>query len=261
METSYKVVRVREEHIPGVLDVLRQSFFPDEKVCSCLRILQDSEEVPTNSKYKVTKASRELENLALECIKDGVSICAVDTSSNEVLGVNINKIQVKPKPGELSFFEKFTKERVKEDRIVAFMDFMVNVDSRYDLFGTHGDCYFEIAYLSVKSTANGKGIGTTLVTKSAELAQKIKSANETKNSQIDLHSDAPEYKDSPALKTVPKLVSAIFTSRFSQKCGARSGFAEVLKIPYTEFSYEGRKYSETTGPDHPFCTLSVKMLV
>ena len=141
------------------------------------------------------------------------------------------------------------------------MNFMIDIDGRYDLCGNDGTCYFEIAYLAVKSTHKGKGIGTALVTASAKLAQDMKMANENKNSTVDLYSGgASEYRDSKALKYAPKCVSAIFTSRFSQKCGARSGFTEVLKIPYTEFEYKGKKFSETTNPDHPYSTLSVKTL-
>lgn len=47
---DFKVVRLLTEHVSGAVDVLRQSFFPDEKVCNCVRILQDSEEIHTDSK-------------------------------------------------------------------------------------------------------------------------------------------------------------------------------------------------------------------
>lgn len=138
---------------------------------------------------------------------------------------------------------------------------MVKVDEQYDIFKTYDtNCYFEIMFLSVKSTAKGRGIGTALVTTSAKLAQDLKTKNENKNSPIDVKTDAKEFKNSEALNLVPKVVSAIFTSRFSQKCGQRSGFTEVLKNSYTEFSHNGKTYAEIIGPDHPYSALCVKKL-
>lgn len=47
-------------------------------------------------RHKVTLASKELEDLAVDTVKDGASFVAVDPKSNEVLGVAFNKIQVSP---------------------------------------------------------------------------------------------------------------------------------------------------------------------
>lgn len=144
---------------------------------------------------------------------------------------------------------------------LALVDYMVKVDSQYDLFKNFDtNCYFEIMFLGVKSTSKGRGIGTALVTASAKLAQDLKNKNEGKDPSIDVATEAKENKNSPALKLIPKCVSAIFTSRFSQKCGQRSGFTEVLKSPYTDFTYKGKSYADVIGPDHPYATLSVKKL-
>lgn len=140
------------------------------------------------------------------------------------------------------------------------MEVLIDMDSRYDFFGDEGNCFFEVGFLSVKSTYRGRGIGTALVTESAKLAETMKLVNGNGNSTIDLYSDAEEYKNSRALKMAPACVAAIFTSRFSQECGRRSGFVEVVKVSYTEFVYKGKKFSEITGADHPFCKLAVKVL-
>jgi len=46
------------------------------------------------SRYLCTAASSELESLAVDTVNDGVSLVALDYSTNEVIGVAFNKIQV-----------------------------------------------------------------------------------------------------------------------------------------------------------------------
>ncbi|KAL0276839.1 UNVERIFIED_CONTAM: hypothetical protein PYX00_004319 [Menopon gallinae] len=261
MPEKFRVVRMTKEHIPGAIIVLREAFFTTEKVSTCVRILDDSEEIPNDTGYKLTVAAKELEDLAIDAIKDGVSFAAVDVVTNEVYGVALNKIQKKPPPGKLSYFEQFAKDNIKEKPSLELVDFMVRVDGMYDLFGNYNtDCLLEIMFLAVRTDKKGMGIGTALVTNSVNLGQKLKLKNEKKDPSIDVKSEAKEYQDSEALDAVPKCVTAIFTSRFSQLCGRRSGFEEVLKVPYTEFNYKGKSYADTIGPDHPYCTLSVKTL-
>lgn len=168
---------------------------------------------------------------------------------------------MKPPPGKLSYFEQFAEDHIKEPSALALVDFMIKVDSKYDLFGNNDtECLMEIMFLGVKSTSKGRGIGTALVSTSAKFAQDLKTKNEKKDDSIDVKTAAKELSNAEALNSIPKCVTAIFTSRFSQKCGQRSGFTEVLRVPYTEFTYKGRSYSEAVGPEHPFCALVVKKL-
>lgn len=64
------------------LDVLRNGFFEDEAFCISVGVDKDQ------------CAQRELENLALESSKDGISIMAVDKESGKIVGVSFNKYQV-----------------------------------------------------------------------------------------------------------------------------------------------------------------------
>lgn len=71
-----------DETLEGALDVIRKSFFVYESV---------SKAVDLNSE---PGACKELEELCLNAAKDGISVVAIDTTSNEVVGVCFNKIQV-----------------------------------------------------------------------------------------------------------------------------------------------------------------------
>lgn len=64
------------------LDVLRNGFFEDEAFCIAVGV--DKDQI----------AQRDLENLALESAKDGMSIMAIDKDSGKIVGCSFNKYQV-----------------------------------------------------------------------------------------------------------------------------------------------------------------------
>ena len=68
--------------LTDAIKVLNLGFYPFENVSV-------STEVARN-----LKAIAELNELSQECIKDGVSIVAIEKASDQIIGVSINKIQV-----------------------------------------------------------------------------------------------------------------------------------------------------------------------
>lgn len=75
-------IRLTEDLLEDALRVLQEGFYPFE----CVSIASN---VPKNP-----KAVAELNILAAECIKEGVSVAAIDNQTNKVIGVSVNKIQV-----------------------------------------------------------------------------------------------------------------------------------------------------------------------
>lgn len=71
-----------DETLEGALDVIRKSFFLYESVSIGVELSSEP------------GASEELEELCLNAAKDGVSVVAIDITTNEVVGVAFNKIQV-----------------------------------------------------------------------------------------------------------------------------------------------------------------------
>lgn len=70
------------ERLNDSLKVLEQGFYPYECVSICTEVAKNP------------KAVAELNELSKECIKDGISIVAIDSKTNQIIGVSINKIQV-----------------------------------------------------------------------------------------------------------------------------------------------------------------------
>ncbi|KAH0555026.1 hypothetical protein KQX54_014777 [Cotesia glomerata] len=77
--------------LEGALNVIRESFFPEENVC----IGCDIQSEPG--------ASEELEQLCMHTAKDGVSVVAIDVNTMEVVGVAFNKLHVNLKKNSLIF--------------------------------------------------------------------------------------------------------------------------------------------------------------
>lgn len=71
-----------DETLEGALDVIRRSFFLYESVCIGVDLNSEA------------GAREELEELCLFAAKDGVSVVAKDITTNKVVGVSFNKIQV-----------------------------------------------------------------------------------------------------------------------------------------------------------------------
>lgn len=71
-----------DETLEGALNVIRKTFFFYESVCVAVDLMSEP------------GASEELEELCLYAAKDGVSVVAIDITTNEVVGVAFNKIQV-----------------------------------------------------------------------------------------------------------------------------------------------------------------------
>lgn len=73
---------VTNDQLEGGMNVMRKSFFIDEKVCIGVELSKHPE------------AATELEELCLRAARDGVSIIAIEKDTGKVVGVSFNKLQV-----------------------------------------------------------------------------------------------------------------------------------------------------------------------
>ncbi|XP_054016223.1 uncharacterized protein LOC128896783 isoform X1 [Hylaeus anthracinus] len=232
-----------EDTLEGALNVIRKSFFVLENVCKGVSLTSEP------------GAPEELEELCVDAAKDGVSVVAIEVATGEVVGVAFNKIQVLNSNAEKSAFEEFG-ENCKHKSSKALVEFMVNVDSRVNLFKHYNtSCVFEIMFLATLPDKQQRRIGELLVTSSIELAKELKRGKSVKtplkinNEKVIQNSDA-----------IPSLVSAIMTSNFSQKIAAKCGFEVLARVNYSEFYFGGKPYSEKIGDEHKGCILVAKRL-
>ncbi|XP_078042743.1 uncharacterized protein LOC144473062 isoform X2 [Augochlora pura] len=231
------------ETLEGALEVIRKSFFIHENVCKGVALMSEP------------GAAEELEELCLDAAKDGVSVVAIDVESGEVIGVAFNKIQVLKSPLEKGAFETFS-ENCRHKASKCLVDFMINVDSRINLFkhyNTH--CIFECMFLATLPQKQKRRIGESLVSSSIEVARELKRGNQVK---IPVVKNGDNNVQNQA--AIPNIVSAIMTSNYSQKIAKKCGFETLARVSYDEFHFDGMSFSDRIGDEHRDTTLVAKRL-
>lgn len=156
---------------------------------------------------------------------------------------------------EKSAFEAFS-ENCKHKASKCLVDFMINVDSRINLFRHYNtDCIFEIMFLATMPDKQKRRIGEMLVSTSIEVARQLKRGKIVKT-PVKINGN----DDIQNLSSVPSIVSAIMTSSYSQKIARNCGFESLARVSYKEFQFDGKTFSARIGDEHPNCALVAKTL-
>lgn len=120
------------------------------------------------------------------------------------------------------------------------MDYMIYMNKLYNVFEKHNlDCVIELMFLATLPEFGKKGIAYDCSKYTIELARELSKG-------IGMEYIAPEFRG-----FYPKGVAALWTSTFSAKIGKKLGFKVLNTVPYTEFSFNGKRYDESIGPVHP----------
>ncbi|CAB3260392.1 unnamed protein product [Arctia plantaginis] len=234
---KYRIESLSAATFHGALRVIKESFCQDETVSIGTEI------------NKNETAADELLELCADAALDGVSAVAVHIETGEVAAAAFNKLQVATTdPSEKPFFEIFAAERCTQASSRALIEFMADVDGRCNLFEKFGvDCSLEIMFLATLQHHRFNKLGTILCKISVEIARKLKNGPV---SVITVKDFGPKYSFMPereAVKKVPKIVQAIWTAEPTQKIGKALDFKVFLTVPFTEYSYNGKTFSERVG--------------
>lgn len=114
------------------------------------------------------------------------------------------------------------------------------------------DCSLEIMFIATLREHRMKKLGYLLFKHSLDVGKRLKIGPV---SQITLQDLGPKYsymKPRGVAAKVPKICQAIGTSIATQKIGAALNFTVHLRIPFTEYEYDGKNYVERNGFD-PYC--------
>ncbi|XP_058821725.1 uncharacterized protein LOC131683619 [Topomyia yanbarensis] len=234
-DDEIEIIHYEEKYCDRSMNVLRKSFFLHEAVCIGSEVNLDSQ------------AQKDLEQLCLDVGRSGVSLLARHKSSGEIVGVSFNVLQTPSAPGDANYFESFRDHQCKSASSKSLMQYMITMDAKVDLFQMFNvDCLLEIMFLATLPAFEGKGIASNLVACSIDLAKQLKHGHGIEN----LPKDSKHKR--------PELVSALFTSRVSQKVGTKNKFTEINEVPHAEFIFRGKTYSDRIGPDHPTSILMAR---
>lgn len=115
------------------------------------------------------------------------------------------------------------------------MNYMIEADAKVDLFEKFGiNSLLEIMFLAVLPEYGQKNIGLDLVNYSVKLARDLKSG---KNVETYLTKEQP----------IPQIVSALWTGRYSQKIGIKTGFKIIFAESFKTFVFRGQNFCERVG--------------
>jgi ribosomal protein S18 acetylase RimI-like enzyme len=231
---SIRYQQLTAKYLDAACEVTRTALFPNESTCRTIGADKDPE------------ALAELVEIARATAKDGVSVIAVDKSTDKVAGVAFNKFLKKSQP----FFENF-RTTFKNPKSLQIIDFIISSDDLCDLFEhCKVDCLMEILFLATLPEYRKRGIAKRLCEHSVDLAQKLYDGVNVKK--------CVDGKDL-ALEPVPKVVYAIFTSFISQRIGNELGFEIAAERSNRRLEVMGQVF-ENPNSETTTTTMEYKML-
>ncbi|KAJ9596512.1 hypothetical protein L9F63_012454, partial [Diploptera punctata] len=242
-DNSLEWMSMRGDQLEDAIQVMRESFFPNESISKALRL---NERRP--------RASAQTERIARISANDGVSIVAVEVATGRVVGVAFNKIQVPTPPGEKGFLDKLREEKDHDPSFVEVINYLTEVEGRVDVFSHYGvTCVLEHMFLATLTEFYGRGIGRRLVKATEDVSKALARGEDV---IAPLNEDTNPWKGGPPPRV--QAIMAIFTSAISQKIGNSLGWDKLAVVSHDELFFEGKPYSYRIGPDHPSSDLMGK---
>lgn len=101
-----------------------------------------------------------------------------------------------------------------------------------------------------------QNLATILCKVSIELAIKLKEGPVSSMTVEDLGPKYAIIKPRKIVAKTPKICQAIWTSVGSQKVGKALNFTVHLTVPFSEFVFNGKTYSERIGNESAFCEVA-----
>lgn len=129
------------------------------------------------------------------------------------------------------------------------MTSMIAVDNLCNLFEKyHTNCLMEIMFLATLPKYNKRSIGLMLCIYSIQLANELRQGI---GIEILLENDRHRR---------PTIVSAIFSSNYSQKIGKTLNFETLATVDYKDIMFNGQTFAERIGNVHRNQILVAKSL-
>lgn len=149
----------------------------------------------------------------------------------------------------MSYFEIFRDRVCKSDNAKSLMNYMISVDSKVNIFERFNvTALLEIMFLAVLPDYGRRGIGLNLCKYSVDLARELKQG-------MNQEMLRPEQR-----LNLPQVVSAIWTSKKSQKIGGKLGF-ECLHVEFHKnHTFDDKTYADRIGDAAAVAVLAAKKL-
>jgi GNAT superfamily N-acetyltransferase len=232
---SLQCQQMTAAYLEEAVSMMDAAFFRHETVSRCLGLPND------------TAALAELKQLTTAAAKDGVSVIAIDKTTNKVIGAAFNKLQVKDNTAFANFANSWKQKRAK-----AIIKFMAEVDSLYNFFDKCGvDCLLEFMFVGILPEYRKKGVAKKLCEATIEIGKDLARGVNVKRSV-----DGRKL----GLEPVPKIITAIFTCEATKVIGKKLGFKVVVEEKFEEYEFEGRNFASVVGDEISTFTLEYRDL-
>ncbi|XP_043668828.1 uncharacterized protein LOC122629464 [Vespula pensylvanica] len=194
--------------------------------------------------FEESGAPEEMQLIFREVVKDGVSIIALDSDTNEMAGVIFNKMHIPLKDGEEDAFESFMEKNIKHRSCIELINFLNNVESKVNIFEKYNvDAMMEMFYLGTDTKYRGRGIGKILTECTLKLGKMLQNGEIKKVSMVTDETIVLEA-------AIPKVVIAVYTSNYSIRIGEKLNGEFLVNVFYEDFIINGKKMSERIGSNH-----------
>ncbi|XP_068905203.1 uncharacterized protein [Tenebrio molitor] len=195
--------QLTSDDVEEALTIMEKTFLREENVCRAYGLTKNPQNVAEQRK------------LMRDIVKDGVSIVVIDKSNNKVVGASLNKIHVKPAPGEKTYHGKFadmSKESISRSN-AEFDDYTVS--TFFELCQV--DCLLELTMTVIDL---GRGLATGVKTKQPVDGQEL------------------------ALEPVPEIITGVCTTEKAWVRAKHFGFKLVAEVGFDKFSFEGKTLAD-----------------
>ncbi|CAH2091294.1 unnamed protein product [Euphydryas editha] len=241
---KYRIESLTSKTFAGALRVITEGLWQNEAVSIATEV------------DKNPKAAEELLELCADAALDGVSLVAVVVKTGEVVAALFSKIKVKT-PSEKPFFEIFMKERCTQASSLALVNFMADFYGRCNLFELYNvDCSFDLMFLATLQEYRKQNLGTLLAKYSIEVARKVRDGSVVPMNVAELGPKYSHLKKAKGVETYPKICQTLCTARATQKLIENFKFKVHLTVPFSEYVFDGKRYTERIGDENAICQIA-----
>ncbi|XP_068905202.1 uncharacterized protein [Tenebrio molitor] len=213
--------QLTSDDVEEALTIMEKTFLREENVCRAYGLTKNPQNVAEQRK------------LMRDIVKDGVSIVVIDKSNNKVVGASLNKIHVKPAPGEKTYHGKFadmSKESISRSN-AEFDDYTVS--TFFELCQV--DCLLELTMVGLlpeyRKDTNGTLIYQTVIDLGRGLATGVKTKQPVDGQEL-------------ALEPVPEIITGVCTTEKAWVRAKHFGFKLVAEVGFDKFSFEGKTLAD-----------------
>ncbi|XP_069685047.1 uncharacterized protein [Periplaneta americana] len=242
-DKKFKWVTLESKHLRAALSVMRTSFFVNETISVVVEMSQSE------------KSCQQFEEFLSAIAEDGVSVVAIDTETDTVVGVALNKIQVQGDPDCSTFMKRYMNHPNTDAAFKELLNFVSQMEEKVDIFAHYGvTTILDHMFLATHVDYYLRGIGRGLVAATEDMARAL---NRGEDVTVPI-SEKYTWKN----KTLPRVeaVIALFTSYKSQKIGKSLKWDEILITNYNDLVYRGRTYGSRLDENNQTnAYMSIKM--